>query len=49
MKQSEVKLKREVNKVKEQMNSQLKDSATNAEKYARELELNKEIEDKLKL
>ena len=49
LKQSEVKLKRQLNKVKEQMNSQLKDCAENAEKYAKELEMNKEINEKLKL
>ena len=44
----ESKLKRQVNQVKGQLNEQLRDVADSKEKYSKELESNRNLEDKLR-
>jgi transcription initiation factor TFIIIB Brf1 subunit/transcription initiation factor TFIIB len=48
LKISETKLKRTLNTLKSQLNGNLKEVADSRDKYAKELELNRDIEDRLR-
>ena len=49
LKLSELNLKRQVNKLKQQINAGYKEAAESNDKYARELEHNKQLEQQVKL
>ena len=46
---SESKLKRQVNQLKNTLNEQMRDVAENSDKYAKELEHNRSLDEQLKL